>query len=172
MPTPTREPPRRHSTCRMSASWEVPLSAASAAVLLCSREPALHLAECAHCRAELEKFSASVGLFSTTSLAWSETRPAAAPQAASRWQSMRWAYAPVGWALAVAVVIAVGVPAWRADHITPAPQVFALADYAGTEPANVVQRLAPGGHLGLFMGHHALREDWLPMFRQIALQSQ
>jgi hypothetical protein len=85
------------------------------------RDCELHLAECAYCRAELEKFSASVGLFSSTSLAWSETRPAAAAQAASRWQNMRWAYAPVGWALAVSVAIMVGVPAWRADHPAPAP---------------------------------------------------
>ena len=50
------------------------------------------------------------------------------------------------------------------DHITPPPQVYALADYAGTAPALVVQRETTGGHLGLFMGHEALRNHWAPLF--------
>lgn len=50
--------------------------------------------------------------------------------------------------------------AGAADHITPAPQVFALADVAGTPPSQITRRTARGGHLGLFMGRDALREDW------------
>jgi poly(3-hydroxyalkanoate) synthetase len=50
--------------------------------------------------------------------------------------------------------------AGEGDHITPAPQVFALADVAGTPPAQITRRTARGGHLGLFMGRDALREDW------------
>jgi poly(3-hydroxyalkanoate) synthetase len=46
------------------------------------------------------------------------------------------------------------------DHITPAAQLFALADVAGTPDGQVTRRTANGGHLGLFMGHDALREDW------------
>jgi poly(3-hydroxyalkanoate) synthetase len=46
------------------------------------------------------------------------------------------------------------------DHITPAAQLFALADVAGTPADQVTTRIAKGGHLGLFMGHDALREDW------------
>jgi len=57
------------------------------------------------------------------------------------------------------------------DHITPPPQVYALADYAGTAPALVVQRETTGGHLGLFMGHEALRNHWAPLFGEIATQS-
>lgn len=58
--------------------------------------------------------------------------------------------------------------AGETDHITPPDQVFALADYAGTEPANVSRRLAKGGHLGLFMGREALRNQWLPLFGELA----
>jgi poly(3-hydroxybutyrate) depolymerase len=58
------------------------------------------------------------------------------------------------------------------DHITPTPQVFALADYAGTSPAEVVRRETTGGHLGLFMGREALHSHWSPVFRDIAAQSQ
>jgi poly(3-hydroxybutyrate) depolymerase len=57
------------------------------------------------------------------------------------------------------------------DHITPAPQVFALADFAGTDPRNVDRRLASGGHLGLFMGHESLRQHWQPVFASIAQRS-
>lgn len=49
------------------------------------------------------------------------------------------------------------------DHITPPAQVFAIADHAST-PAELIRReIAPGGHLGLFMGHEALREHWPPL---------
>jgi hypothetical protein len=96
----------------------------------------LHLAECAHCRAELEKFSSSVDLFSTTSLKWSEIQPAQTPRISPRWQSARWAYAPVGWALAVAVLIAVGVPAWKYDrHPAPPTSQSATED----TPAEIAQ---------------------------------
>jgi poly(3-hydroxybutyrate) depolymerase len=57
------------------------------------------------------------------------------------------------------------------DHITPPPQVFALADHAGTKPADIVRRQTTGGHLGLFMGREALREHWAPLFSEIAAKS-
>jgi len=57
------------------------------------------------------------------------------------------------------------------DHITPAAQVFALADHAGT-PAELVQRrISAGGHLGLFMGHEALAEHWPPLLAQVLAHS-
>jgi poly(3-hydroxybutyrate) depolymerase len=46
------------------------------------------------------------------------------------------------------------------DHITPPDQVFALADYASTDEADVLRDTSDGGHLGLFMGHEALRHRW------------
>ncbi len=46
------------------------------------------------------------------------------------------------------------------DHITPPDQVFALAQYASTPPELVTRHVSTGGHLGLFMGHEALREHW------------
>lgn len=52
------------------------------------------------------------------------------------------------------------------DHITPPEQVFALAEYAGS--TEVVRRVSSGGHLGLFMGHEALREHWPPLLRAVA----
>jgi poly(3-hydroxyalkanoate) synthetase len=58
-----------------------------------------------------------------------------------------------------------------ADHITPPDQVFAVADLAST-PAELVRRhLAPGGHLGLFMGHRALRDHWPVLLAEVRRHS-
>ncbi len=98
----------------------------------------LHLAECALCSAEMEKFAASVDLFSTVALEWSETRPQPAARPARRAMPARWAVAPLGWALAAAVVISVGVPAWRAEHRAPVAGAVA-ADAAVDSPADIAQ---------------------------------
>ena len=55
------------------------------------------------------------------------------------------------------------------DHITPPAQVFALADHVSTPPADMLARMTTGGHLGLFMGHEALREHW-PFVMAAALE--
>lgn len=53
------------------------------------------------------------------------------------------------------------------DHITPPAQLFAAADAVGTPEADVTRRTAQGGHLGLFMGRDALREDWPPLMEAV-----
>jgi poly(3-hydroxyalkanoate) synthetase len=57
------------------------------------------------------------------------------------------------------------------DHITPPDQVFALADYASTPPKLVRRHVTTGGHLGLFMGHEALREHWPPILEEVRRRS-
>ncbi|MHB8657937.1 MAG: alpha/beta fold hydrolase [Solirubrobacteraceae bacterium] len=61
--------------------------------------------------------------------------------------------------------------AGAADHITPPDQVFALADYASTAPADVVRDTTAGGHLGLFMGREALGRHWPPLLAAVRAQS-
>ncbi|HEY2437792.1 MAG TPA: hypothetical protein VGH93_11470, partial [Solirubrobacteraceae bacterium] len=57
------------------------------------------------------------------------------------------------------------------DHITPPHQVFAIAELAST-PASLVRRsVTTGGHLGLFMGHRALREHWPPLLAAVRRHS-
>jgi poly(3-hydroxyalkanoate) synthetase len=56
------------------------------------------------------------------------------------------------------------------DDITPWQQVFNAADYLGTPKAQIVKTLAPGGHIGLFMGHDALAKDWPKIGTWIAAQ--
>lgn len=57
------------------------------------------------------------------------------------------------------------------DDITPPDQVFALADYTSTAAEDTERRLASGGHLGLFMGHEALREHWPPLLAAVRARS-
>jgi poly(3-hydroxyalkanoate) synthetase len=57
--------------------------------------------------------------------------------------------------------------AGETDHITPPPQVFALAGAVSTPPKHITQRTTSGGHLGLFMGREALREHWPPIVADV-----
>jgi poly(3-hydroxybutyrate) depolymerase len=58
------------------------------------------------------------------------------------------------------------------DHITPTAQVFAAADSVGTPAADVEKLTNTGGHLGLFMGSEALREQWPPMLAAVFKRSR
>ena len=46
------------------------------------------------------------------------------------------------------------------DHITPADQVFALADATSTPDELIRRSITTGGHLGLFMGTEVLSTVW------------
>jgi len=53
------------------------------------------------------------------------------------------------------------------DDITPQDQVFNAQKYFGT-PADLIKKdLAKGGHIGLFMGIHALADNWLRIAKWI-----
>jgi len=54
------------------------------------------------------------------------------------------------------------------DHVTPAEQVFAMAKYVGTDPANIQQYLVEAGHIGLFMGKDILTGTWSEIGHRIA----
>jgi poly(3-hydroxyalkanoate) synthetase len=62
--------------------------------------------------------------------------------------------------------------AGASDHITPAEQVYALADYAAVGAEQVERRLTSGGHLGLFMSHEALAEHWPPLLAEVLTHSK
>lgn len=46
------------------------------------------------------------------------------------------------------------------DDITTKEQVFAARDLIGTPNEKIVEKLVPGGHIGLFMGSHTLADEW------------
>jgi len=50
--------------------------------------------------------------------------------------------------------------AGESDDITTREQVFDARKYLGTAPELIAQKLVPGGHIGLFMGSHTLRDTW------------
>jgi poly(3-hydroxyalkanoate) synthetase len=58
------------------------------------------------------------------------------------------------------------------DHITPPDQVFALATHASTPLDQVTRHVSTGGHLGLFMGHEALREHWPKVLAEVFRRSR
>jgi poly(3-hydroxybutyrate) depolymerase len=62
--------------------------------------------------------------------------------------------------------------AGKDDDITPWEQVFNAEAYLGTPPELLVKTLAPGGHIGLFMGHQALTDDWPKIGAWIAANTQ
>lgn len=57
--------------------------------------------------------------------------------------------------------------AGESDDITPKEQVFAAKTLFGTPSSQIVEKLAPGGHIGLFMGSSTLREVWPGIARWI-----
>ncbi|NUL48359.1 alpha/beta hydrolase [Cellulosimicrobium funkei] len=61
--------------------------------------------------------------------------------------------------------------AGRTDHITPADQVWALADHVSTAPEHIGRQSATSGHLGLFMSHEALATHWPVIFAEMGALS-
>jgi hypothetical protein len=88
---------------------------------LSSPETEAHLALCGVCRSQLESFHTEMQLFNETSMAWCEARPARPFPAVSRSKKLSHAYyAPLGWAMAATVFLAIGVPIWNHDrHTSP-----------------------------------------------------
>ena len=50
--------------------------------------------------------------------------------------------------------------AGETDDITTREQVFDADKYLGTPKGQIEKKLVPGGHIGLFMGSHTLKEVW------------
>jgi hypothetical protein len=83
---------------------------------LSSPETEAHLAMCEFCHSQMEEFRSELRLFNQTSLAWSEARPAKSVPVNGKSKFRHAMQAPLGWALAAAVFLAIGVPVWNYDH--------------------------------------------------------
>ena len=46
------------------------------------------------------------------------------------------------------------------DDITTKEQVFNAEELVGTPKHEIVKKLVPGGHIGLFVGSHTLQHVW------------
>lgn len=61
--------------------------------------------------------------------------------------------------------------AGQTDHITPADQVWALADHASTPADRVGRQSSASGHLGLFMSRDSLENHWRSIFAEMGALS-
>jgi anti-sigma factor RsiW len=86
-----------------------------------------HLAQCPTCRARVESFQSTIGLFREASLGYSKAQPVRTPPAAQGSKSRRIFGQPVfaTWAAAAALLILGGPAAWHvfAPHSVHAPAV-------------------------------------------------
>ncbi len=60
--------------------------------------------------------------------------------------------------------------AGASDDITTPEQLLDADKFIGTAKTQVMQKTVPGGHIGLFMGSHTLKEHWPVIARWIAAQ--
>jgi hypothetical protein len=87
-----------------------------------SEEAEAHLAACGHCSDTLRQFQAKMGSFNQASLAWSETRPVpeAMSEAVARLNAKpRGVITTLSWAVAVALVAALGFQIWTYEFRRP-----------------------------------------------------
>jgi poly(3-hydroxyalkanoate) synthetase len=61
--------------------------------------------------------------------------------------------------------------AGESDDITTKEQVLDAAKFIGTPKDKITSLIAPGGHIGLFMGSRTLKDTWPKIARWIAAQS-
>lgn len=61
--------------------------------------------------------------------------------------------------------------AGQSDDITTEEQVFNAEKLIGTPSSAIIKKLAPGGHIGLFMGQRTLAEIWPEIGRWILAYS-
>jgi hypothetical protein len=83
---------------------------------LSSAEANAHLAVCELCRGELEAIRSDLQVFDETSLAWCKARPAKSLRVRPKWHVRQAIFAPVGWALAAAVLAVIGMQSWMHDR--------------------------------------------------------
>ena len=57
------------------------------------------------------------------------------------------------------------------DDITTPEQVINAKNYVGTPKEQIVEKIAPGGHIGLFMGSRTLKETWPEIAKWICAQT-
>jgi len=110
---------------------------------LSTPESDAHLAACSVCRSRVEEFRSGLQAFNQVSLAWSEARPmprtTISLQTAARSKARRDLFAPLGWAMAAAMVLMIGIPIWNRDHSAPSNNEPAAAATASDSEAQIAQ---------------------------------
>jgi hypothetical protein len=134
----TNDPNSRHLTHLSEAAMNNLL------IGLGTEESEAHVAVCPECRNRVEEFQSTVQAFHRASMAWtefqSEARPESRPEFLKGAQlspparpKVRHAYAaPLGWALAAAMLLAIGIPTWnaslrRVERVATTPAIAPVA---------------------------------------------
>jgi predicted anti-sigma-YlaC factor YlaD len=95
-----------------------------------------HLAACEACRAEMELFTDSVKGFDAATMDWSREQPA--PRLMAKTTPRRSSVAaPLGWALATAVALVVGLPAVMHRNVQVTPGT--VGSFADDSAAQIAQ---------------------------------
>ena len=81
-----------------------------------SPEADAHIAVCEVCRGQVKEFGSELQTFNQASLAWCKAKPVTSLHGTGKWNVRQAMSAPLGWALAAAVLIMIGLPAWIEDH--------------------------------------------------------
>jgi hypothetical protein len=83
---------------------------------LSSADTNAHLAMCGRCRGELKALRSELQVFNETTLAWCKARPAKCLCVPPKWHVRQAIFAPVGWALAAAALVMIGMSSWIHDR--------------------------------------------------------
>jgi predicted anti-sigma-YlaC factor YlaD len=83
---------------------------------LASAESEAHLATCEICRGRVEAFLTDVNAFNQASMAWSQARLSKRSGPSSVFKVRHALHAPLIWAMAATIIIAIGLPAGLYDH--------------------------------------------------------
>jgi hypothetical protein len=81
-----------------------------------STEAEAHLSSCELCRRRVEAFRTEVHSFNQASLAWSQARLTKSTHTTTGLKIRHALHAPLVWALAATIILAIGLPVWHYDH--------------------------------------------------------
>jgi AcrR family transcriptional regulator len=106
---------------------------------LASPESEAHLNACLICRGQLQAFRSTMQSFNQASLAWCQTRPSVALRAPVRSRLRPLVFAPATWALAAALLLVAGIPAWIHHVHSSSHSVSAPASVPENSEAQIAQ---------------------------------
>jgi len=104
-----------------------------------SAESERHLADCAECRAKVQRFHSDVHLFNQASIAWSEAQPFRTVRAVCMAPAFRMPVALWGSFAAAILAVAVGIPVWHYEHSLSVRQESGIVQEVQDSQAQIAQ---------------------------------
>jgi len=112
-----------------------------------SSESKVHVSVCEVCRGRVERFQSNLETFHQASLAWTEARPVpesmtrsvAKLRAKNKSRSGSKVFAPLGWAMAVALLLVLGLQVWNVQGHKSATNDVSFSSEPGDTESQIVQ---------------------------------